>query len=409
MKLTPREINVIRKLAEGLTVKEVAAALFVAPSTIVTHKKHIYEKMQARSLVQLGVLAARNGILVLILLATCSGWTTLSAQTVPDLTSDIPPSNGFATMADVEATFNNARRQEEIQLGLPSGTMADLVLPDPAFWNNLTDEQQMLFLINDERSSRNGIDYQADALRQGLGKRLIPVCLLPFEGIFFALDLIAQGQANYLLENNLFTHTDGNGNEPIDRFNLDQAIAGFFTALIVIESIAALASTDLSSLDEAHIDAIYSFIYVDLLLFFKHREMLLVAKQDMAGYLNDDYGEMGKEGVLGIGIAEGPYNGLPFGKVFVLDLIDLIAGAPGEFLTDSDVINRTNCPDQSYISGQIQPPLDGSFQTSGTLQTDTYIMDNSDVQTSCQFCEFMPGFEVQNGSAFSAQTGGCNN
>ena len=41
MHLSPKELTVLKKLAEGLTVKEVAAQLFVAPSTIVTHKKNI--------------------------------------------------------------------------------------------------------------------------------------------------------------------------------------------------------------------------------------------------------------------------------------------------------------------------------------------------------------------------------
>lgn len=408
MKLTPKEINVIRKLAEGLTVKEVAAALYVAPSTIVTHKKHIYEKTQTKTLLQLGVLAARSGILVVCMSICCLLSVDNYAQVVPPLNADIAPSHGFATMSDIEASFNNARRQEEIQLGLTVGSMKDLSLPEAEFWNALSEEQQMLFLINDERSARDGIDYQAGRNFNDAPERLVPVCLPLFEGLFLALDELAQSHADYLRSNNLFTHTDGDGNEPLDRFNLDEALAGFFTALIVIESIAAFASTDLSFLTQAHIDAIFTFIYGDLTSFFKHREMLLVAKLEATGFLVDDYGEMGKEGVLGIGIAEGPYNGLPFGKVFVLDLIDLVEGAPGRLLIDSDLTNRVTCPPQSYITGHVQPPLDGSFHTSGLLESDAYIMNNSEVTFNGVNLDFMPGFEIENGSEFTISTAGCN-
>ena len=64
MNLTNREIIVLQKLAEGMTVKEVARALFVQPSTIVTHKKNIYLKTNTRTSFQLGVIAAINGLLL---------------------------------------------------------------------------------------------------------------------------------------------------------------------------------------------------------------------------------------------------------------------------------------------------------------------------------------------------------
>ena len=65
MKITKREKEVIAKLAEGFTVKEVAAFLYVAPSTIETHKKNIYERHDIRNMAQLGVMAVRWGIVCL--------------------------------------------------------------------------------------------------------------------------------------------------------------------------------------------------------------------------------------------------------------------------------------------------------------------------------------------------------
>ena len=69
MKITNREKTVLQKLAEGLTVKEVARVLYVAPSTVETHKKNLYRKFEARTLVQLGAMAVRRGVIASLLIA----------------------------------------------------------------------------------------------------------------------------------------------------------------------------------------------------------------------------------------------------------------------------------------------------------------------------------------------------
>jgi two-component system response regulator FixJ len=51
--LTGREIQVMNALCEGLTGKEVAAALGIAPRTVEVHRSNILHKMECRSLVQL--------------------------------------------------------------------------------------------------------------------------------------------------------------------------------------------------------------------------------------------------------------------------------------------------------------------------------------------------------------------
>src|SRR6266566_4280651 len=48
-KLTPREEQVLRQIAQGARSKEVAEALKIAVPTVQTHLQHIYEKLQARS------------------------------------------------------------------------------------------------------------------------------------------------------------------------------------------------------------------------------------------------------------------------------------------------------------------------------------------------------------------------
>ena len=51
--LTPAEMDVARRAAQGLSTAEVAEALFVSPNTVKTHLKHIYSKLDVHSRVEL--------------------------------------------------------------------------------------------------------------------------------------------------------------------------------------------------------------------------------------------------------------------------------------------------------------------------------------------------------------------
>jgi DNA-binding NarL/FixJ family response regulator len=50
--LTPREVEILNLIAEGLSVKEIADRACVSNSTVRTHIRHIYEKLQVRSRVE---------------------------------------------------------------------------------------------------------------------------------------------------------------------------------------------------------------------------------------------------------------------------------------------------------------------------------------------------------------------
>ncbi len=60
--LTEREEEVLRLLAAGLSNKDMASLLFVAPSTVKTHVEHILGKLGVSDRVQAAVWAARHGL-----------------------------------------------------------------------------------------------------------------------------------------------------------------------------------------------------------------------------------------------------------------------------------------------------------------------------------------------------------
>ncbi len=61
--LTPREQEVMRMLAEGLTPKEVAKQLFISPKTVENHRTNLMKKLGLKSTVELLRYAARLGLI----------------------------------------------------------------------------------------------------------------------------------------------------------------------------------------------------------------------------------------------------------------------------------------------------------------------------------------------------------
>lgn len=60
--LSPRERQVFQMLAEGHSVKETAEVLCISPKTVETHKYHIMEKLNLRSMAEWTKEAIRRGI-----------------------------------------------------------------------------------------------------------------------------------------------------------------------------------------------------------------------------------------------------------------------------------------------------------------------------------------------------------
>ena len=61
--LTPREIDVLRLLARGLTNKDIAACLFISRKTVSNHIEHIYTKIGASTRTAAGLFATKHGLL----------------------------------------------------------------------------------------------------------------------------------------------------------------------------------------------------------------------------------------------------------------------------------------------------------------------------------------------------------
>ena len=61
--LSSRETDVLRLLAQGKTIKEIATELYISVNTVLTHRKNISAKLNIRSVSGLSLYAMMNGIL----------------------------------------------------------------------------------------------------------------------------------------------------------------------------------------------------------------------------------------------------------------------------------------------------------------------------------------------------------
>jgi DNA-binding NarL/FixJ family response regulator len=60
---TPREIEVLQLVAEGLANREIGDRLYLSEETVKTHVRHLLAKLQARSRAHAVAVAFRRGVL----------------------------------------------------------------------------------------------------------------------------------------------------------------------------------------------------------------------------------------------------------------------------------------------------------------------------------------------------------
>lgn len=60
---TQREREVLIKLSEGFSSKEIGTSLFISQHTVETHKRNLMSKLRAKNTVHLAVIAERMGFL----------------------------------------------------------------------------------------------------------------------------------------------------------------------------------------------------------------------------------------------------------------------------------------------------------------------------------------------------------
>ena len=65
MKLSERESEILKMLAEGRSVREISETLFISIKTVGSHKQNIFDKLEFENMAQLIKFALKNGIVSL--------------------------------------------------------------------------------------------------------------------------------------------------------------------------------------------------------------------------------------------------------------------------------------------------------------------------------------------------------
>ncbi len=359
----------------------------------------------------------RFPLLVSLFILLVSG---VQAQSPANLSATIPydedagtsgNQQSWADLTIIAQGFNNARRQEEAQLGLGNGAIADLVLPSQTVWDNMSIDEKFLFLINNERSSREGIDYGNGAVKGWT-----------FIGVDAALDQVAQDYADFLLANNAI---GGNANGTAEsRIDDDPSIGGTGCTNILgtipdccHQHIPRVENRVYSTWNGITTDTIVATYYVPRMVYKMtyngssgSREFILLQDDDLTAHsfdpwgLIDDYGYPGEEGYLGIGIASGgPWQGSDHADILIIDLIDPVS--------QSEACNYqcTTCTPCTTTLNVTTSPIPDQIHQATVLVESSKTVDNSGLVWFISGDQIIlhPNFSVQQGGSFIAEIGDC--
>jgi uncharacterized protein YkwD len=205
----------------------------------------------------------------------------------PNSNLEWPSNSSETTVAHVQAWFNAARANENTQLGT---SMPMMTLPSQAEWDSMTDAEKALWLINRERIDRG---------------------VVPLHGIESNVMSVAQDYAQYLMDNNAFSHF-ADGNTPHERLNNNTAIGSCNDFLSVAENLGILMGGWTLPIERA----VHGWMYDDSGSSWGHRHAILWYPY------NDNSGTSGMEGFLGIGRVHGTFNGWPNSDMIVMNIFD---------------------------------------------------------------------------------------
>jgi uncharacterized protein YkwD len=255
-----------------------------------------------------------------------------------DPTSDIPWVGDTTSVADIQSAFNNARAVENSQLG---SAVSMLTLPSQAEWDAKNEGEKALWLINRERIDRG---------------------VHPLHGLEANVTSVAQYYAQYLIDNNAWGHY-ADGRSPWDRLADNPAIGACSDFLPIAENLIVFM-TGGASIPLPVEMAIYIWMYKGSDSGWGHRHGILWYPY------NDNSGPTGKEGFLGIGRANGPYQGWPYAEMIVMNVFDPCATwnyGPAPVLGNlPDALQFTySIPDQRLLppSHRVTPLNEGNDET----------------------------------------------
>ena len=279
------------------------------------------------------------------------------------------------SVADVEREFNAARRNEENQLGLPSGTLGNLDLP--ADYLQRSSEEQALILVNAERTARHNVNYPSYGIVLGL----------PFEGVDLNLSAVAQGHANDMLSTGNFAHAGSDGRSSGQRIN---AVFGGCTE----GSGENIAWNSNGGFILSVPLAFYNFIYDDgFCCSWGHR--ILCLKQN----INNNYGDPNKIGLVGFGRASGGN-----GDYFVMDYLDPRPNCTYT-ITNFEEDGSDDCEEILLVSSNI---TSDTYTASMEVRSDGTINSGATVVfKASDTVVLLPGFETKNNVTFTAMIGDC--
>jgi len=279
------------------------------------------------------------------------------------------------SVADVEREFNAARRNEENQLGLPSGTLGNLDLP--ADYLQRSSEEQALILVNAERTARHNVNYPSKGIVSGL----------PFEGVDLDLSAVAQGHADDMLNTGNFSHTGSDGKSSGERINavFSGCNEGSGENIAWNSSGGFILSVPL---------AFYNFIYDDgFCCTWGHRVLCLNQN------IFNNYGNPNKIGLVGFGRASGGN-----GDYFVMDYLDPEPDCTYN-ITNFGEDGSDACEEVLLVSGNI---TSDTYTASMEVQSDGTINGGETVVfKASNAVVLLPGFQTKNNATFTAMIGDC--